>query len=53
MLIDAAREHLSRLCALPGAMYSGFMHFAAFDLAAYRAFLTKSNLAMQVSAIGG
>jgi hypothetical protein len=28
---EAAREHYSKLYAMPGAMHSGFMQFAAFD----------------------
>ena len=28
---EAAREHYAKLYALPGAMHSGFMQFAAFD----------------------
>jgi pimeloyl-ACP methyl ester carboxylesterase len=52
---EAAREHYSRLYALPGAMHSGFMQFAAFDQDAIdnRQFLAKGKLAMPVLAIGG
>lgn len=52
---EAAREHYAKLYALPGAMHSGFMQFAAFDQDALdnRAFLAKGKLAMPVLAIGG
>ncbi len=52
---EAAREHYSRLYALPGAMHSGFMQFAAFDQDAIdnQAFLAKGKLPMPVLAIGG
>jgi pimeloyl-ACP methyl ester carboxylesterase len=52
---EAAREHYARLYALPGAMHSGFMQFAAFDQDALdnRAFLAKGKLAMPVLALGG
>ena len=52
---EAAREHYSKLYALPGAMHSGFMQFAAFDQDAIdnQAFLAKGKLAMPVLAIGG
>jgi hypothetical protein len=52
---EAAREHFARLYALPGAMHSGFMQFAAFDQDAIdnRDFLAKGKLAMPVLAIGG
>jgi pimeloyl-ACP methyl ester carboxylesterase len=52
---EAARTHYSRLYALPGAMHSGFMQFAAFDqdAADNRQFLAKGKLAMPVLAIGG
>jgi pimeloyl-ACP methyl ester carboxylesterase len=52
---EAARAHYSRLYALPGAMHSGFMQFAAFDQDAIdnRQFLAKGKLAMPVLAVGG
>jgi pimeloyl-ACP methyl ester carboxylesterase len=52
---EAAREHYARLYALPGAMHSGFMQFAAFDQDAIdnKDFLAKGTLAMPVLAIGG
>jgi pimeloyl-ACP methyl ester carboxylesterase len=52
---EAAREHYAKLYALPGAMHSGFMQFAAFDQDALdnRAFLAKGRLSMPVLAIGG
>jgi pimeloyl-ACP methyl ester carboxylesterase len=52
---EAAREHYAKLYALPGAMHSGFMQFAAFDQDAIdnKAFLTRGKLAMPVLAIGG
>jgi pimeloyl-ACP methyl ester carboxylesterase len=52
---EAAREHYARLYALPGAMHSGFMQFAAFDQDAIdnRNFLAKGKLPMPVLAIGG
>jgi len=52
---EAARSHYARLYALPGAMHSGFMQFAAFDQDAVdnKAFLAKGKLAMPVLAIGG
>lgn len=52
---EAAREHYSRLYAMPGAMHSGFMQFAAFDQDAIdnQQFLAKGKLAMPVLAIGG
>ena len=52
---EAAREHYAKLYALPGAMHSGFMQFAAFDQDAVdnKAFLAKGKLAMPVLAIGG
>ncbi|MFX8653213.1 hypothetical protein ABTM19_21020, partial [Acinetobacter baumannii] len=52
---EAAREHYARLYALPGAMHSGFMQFAAFDQDALdnKAFLAKGKLSMPVLAIGG
>jgi pimeloyl-ACP methyl ester carboxylesterase len=52
---EAAREHYAKLYALPGAMHSGFMQFAAFDQDELdnRAFLAKGELSMPVLAIGG
>ena len=52
---EAAREHYAKLYALPGAMHSGFMQFAAFDQDAIdnQQFLAKGKLAMPVLAIGG
>jgi pimeloyl-ACP methyl ester carboxylesterase len=53
---EAAREHYARLYALPGAMHSGFVQFAAFDQDAVdnKAFLAASGkLGMPVLAIGG
>jgi pimeloyl-ACP methyl ester carboxylesterase len=52
---EAAREHYANLYALPGAMHSGFMQFAAFDQDAIdnQAFLAKGKLAMPVLALGG
>jgi pimeloyl-ACP methyl ester carboxylesterase len=52
---EAAREHYARLYALPGAMHSGFMQFAAFDqdVIDNRAFMARGKLAMPVLAIGG
>lgn len=52
---EAARRHYAELYALPGAMHSGFMQFAAFDQDALdnRAFLTNGKLAMPVLAVGG
>ena len=52
---EAAREHYSKLYAMPGAMHSGFMQFAAFDQDAVdnKAFLKKGKLAMPVLAVGG
>jgi pimeloyl-ACP methyl ester carboxylesterase len=52
---EAARTHYAKLYALPGAMHSGFMQFAAFDQDAKdnRAFLAKGKLAMPLLAIGG
>jgi len=52
---EAAREHYAKLYALPGAMHSGFMQFAAFDQDALdnKAFLAKGELAMPVLAVGG
>ena len=52
---EAAREHYARLYAMPGAMHSGFMQFAAFDQDALdnQSFLAKGKLAMPVLAIGG
>jgi pimeloyl-ACP methyl ester carboxylesterase len=51
----AAREHYARLYAMPGAMHSGFMQFAAFDQDAIdnQQFLAKGKLSMPVLAIGG
>jgi pimeloyl-ACP methyl ester carboxylesterase len=52
---EAAREHYSKLYAMPGAMHSGFMQFAAFDQDAIdnEQFLAKGKLSMPVLAIGG
>jgi pimeloyl-ACP methyl ester carboxylesterase len=53
---EAAREHYAKLYALPGAMHSGFAHFAAFDQDAIdnQAFLARSGkLKMPVLAVGG
>jgi pimeloyl-ACP methyl ester carboxylesterase len=52
---EAAREHYAKLYALPGAMHSGFMQFAAFDQDAIdnKAFLAKGKLSMPVLAVGG
>jgi pimeloyl-ACP methyl ester carboxylesterase len=52
---EAAREHYAKLYALPGAMHSGFMQFAAFDQDAIdnKTFLARGKLAMPVLAIGG
>ena len=52
---EAARTHYSKLYAMPGAMHSGFMQFAAFDQDATdnQQFLAKGKLAMPVLAIGG
>jgi pimeloyl-ACP methyl ester carboxylesterase len=52
---EAAREHYARLYALPGAMHSGFMQFAAFDQDAIdnKAFMARGKLSMPVLAIGG
>ncbi len=52
---EAAREHYASLYALPGAMHSGFLQFAAFDQDALdnQAFLAKGKLSMPVLAIGG
>jgi pimeloyl-ACP methyl ester carboxylesterase len=52
---EAARTHYAKLYAMPGAMHSGFMQFAAFDQDAKdnQALLAKGKLAMPVLAIGG
>lgn len=52
---DAARDHYTKLYAMPGAMHSGFAQFAAFDqdAADNRAFLARGKLKMPVLAIGG
>jgi len=52
---EAARNHYAQFYAMPGAMHSGFMQFAAFDQDAMdnKAFLAKGKLAMPVLAIGG
>jgi len=52
---EAAREHYAKLYALPGAMHSGFMQFAAFDQDAIdnKGFMAKGKLSMPVLAIGG
>ena len=52
---EAAREHYAKLYALPGAMHSGFMQFAAFDQDAIdnRELMVRGKLAMPVLAVGG
>ena len=52
---EAARTHYSKLYAMPGAMHSGFMQFAAFDQDAIdnQQLLAKGKLRMPVLAIGG
>lgn len=52
---EAARNHYSKLYAMPGAMHSGFMQFAAFDQDAIdnQKFLAKGKLPMPVLAVGG
>jgi len=52
---EAARTHYSKLYAMPGAMHSGFMQFAAFDQDAIdnQQFLARGKLTMPVLAIGG
>ena len=52
---EDVRNHYARLYAMPGAMHSGFMQFAAFDQDALdnRALLAKGKLAMPVLALGG
>jgi pimeloyl-ACP methyl ester carboxylesterase len=52
---EAARIHYAKLYAMPGAMHSGFMQFAAFDQDALdnQQFLAKGKLTMPVLAIGG
>ena len=52
---EAARNHYAKLYAMPGAMHSGFMQFAAFDQDAKdnQTLLAKGKLAMPVLAIGG
>jgi pimeloyl-ACP methyl ester carboxylesterase len=53
---EASRRHYAKLYALPGAMHSGFMQFAAFDQDAIdnRAWLAAgARLKMPVYAIGG
>jgi len=52
---EAAREHYAKLYALPGAMHSGFMQFAAFDQDAIdnKEFMARGKLSMPVLAIGG
>jgi pimeloyl-ACP methyl ester carboxylesterase len=52
---EAARAHYSKLYAMPGAMHSGFMQFAAFDQDAIdnQQFLAKGKLAVPALAIGG
>jgi pimeloyl-ACP methyl ester carboxylesterase len=53
---EAARQHYAKLYALPGAMHSGFMQFAAFDqdVIDNRAWLaTGARLKMPVLAVGG
>ena len=52
---ETARIHYSKLYAMPGAMHSGFMQFAAFDqdVIDNQQFLAKGKLRMPVLAIGG
>jgi pimeloyl-ACP methyl ester carboxylesterase len=52
---EAAREHYAHLYAMPGAMHSGFMQFAAFDQDAIdnQQFLAKGKLTVPVLAVGG
>src|SRR5215813_8749028 len=52
---EAARNHYAQLYAMPGAMHSGFMQFAAFDQDALdnKAFLAQGKLSMPVLALGG
>ena len=52
---EDARIHYARLYAMPGAMHSGFMQFAAFDQDALdnKDFLARVKLAMPVLALGG
>jgi pimeloyl-ACP methyl ester carboxylesterase len=52
---EEARNHYARLYAMPRAMHSGFMQFAAFDQDARdnQAFLAQGKLAIPVLAIGG
>src|SRR5437016_3406033 len=52
---EAARTHYSKLYAMPGAMHSGFMQFAALDQDAIdnQQFLAEGKLSMPVLAIGG
>jgi pimeloyl-ACP methyl ester carboxylesterase len=52
---EAARSHYAKLYAMPGAMHSGFMQFAAFDQDAIdnQQFLARGKLTMPVLAIGG
>lgn len=52
---EGARQHYSKLYALPGAMRAGFKQFAAFDQDAVdnRAFLAQKKLGMPILALGG
>jgi pimeloyl-ACP methyl ester carboxylesterase len=52
---ETARNHYTKLYALPGAMHSGFAQFAAFDPDAIdnQVFLAKGKLTMPVLAVGG
>ena len=52
---ESARAHYAALYAMPGAMHSGFMQFAAFDQDAVdnTSFLANGKLSMPVLAIGG
>ncbi len=53
---EESRDHYAKLYAMPGAMHSGFMQFAAFDQDAIdnKAFIAvKGKLDMPVLAIGG
>src|SRR5260370_11835587 len=51
---EGARNHYAKLYAMPGAMHSGFMRFAAFDQDAIdnQAFLAKGKLASPVRPVG-
>jgi len=51
---EGAREHYSKPYAMPGAMHSGFMQFAAFDQDAIdnQQFLAKGKLSMPCWRLG-